>query len=75
MRHCVFGYKTRCASGDCSIWSLTRTDTFGEPVRRLTIEVNRYGKIVQKRGLVNRLPRADEAHIIDRWAAAMNLES
>ena len=74
-RHCVFGYKTSCARGDCSIWSLTRTDAYGVKARRLTIEVNRYGVIVQKRGLANRLPRPDEEHVVGQWAAKYNLDN
>jgi hypothetical protein len=75
MRHCVFGYKTRCMSGECSIWSLTRTDAYGVKTRRLTIEVDRYGKIAQKRGLANRLPRPEENHLLDRWAQVMNFQN
>ncbi len=74
-RHCVFGYKSSCVRGECSIWSLTRTDGVGNKARRLTIEVNRYGTIVQKRGLANRLPRPDEEHVVDQWALAFNLEN
>lgn len=74
-RHCVFGYKNRCVSGDCSIWSLTRTDAYGSKSRRLTIELNRYGAIVQKRGLANRLPRPDEEHVLGQWAAKFNLQN
>lgn len=72
-RHCVFGYKSRCVNGDCSIWSLTRTEQFGSKVRRLTIEVNKFGSIVQKRGLANRLPRPEEEAMVARWAFAHNL--
>ena len=74
-RHCVFGYKTRCVNGDCSIWSLTRTDAFGAKTRRLTIEVDRYGSIVQKRGLANRLPRPEEEHVVGQWALKFNLDN
>ena len=49
MRHCVLGYKTSCARGDCSIWSLTKTDAFGVPQRRLTMK-----DIGHIRPLVNR---------------------
>lgn len=73
MRHCVFGYKARCLSGDCSIWSLTRTEPFGAKVRRLTIEMNRYGTLVQKRGLANRLPRPEEEQVLKQWALAHGL--
>lgn len=72
-RHCVFGYKQSCIGGRCSIWSLTRTQQFGSPVRRLTIELTSSGEIVQKRGLANRLPRPEEEHIVEQWARAMGL--
>lgn len=75
MRHCVFGYKSMCVAGDRSIWSLTREEEFGSKTRRLTIEVNRYGSIRQKRGLANRMPRPEEAHVVAQWALAMNLDN
>lgn len=74
-RHCVFGYRTRCANGSCSIWSLTRTYLGGSKVRHLTIELNSQGCIVQKRGLANRLARPDEEHVVAEWAARFNLEN
>jgi hypothetical protein len=75
MRHCVFGYKSSCAAGDCSIWSLTQTSGLGVKTRRLTIEVSRYGEIRQKRGLANRQPRPEEEHAINQWASAVNLKN
>lgn len=75
MRHCVFSYKASCIDGRCSIWSLTRTEPFQTPVRKLTIEVDRFGTIVQKRGLANRLPRPEEDHIVKQWASAMGLDN
>jgi len=74
-RHCVFGYKTSCVSGRCSIWSLTRTDMFGDKVRHLTIELTSHGRIVQKRGLANRLPRSSEERVVAEWAARFNLDN
>lgn len=74
-RHCVFGYRSRCMSGACSIWSLTSTNALGTKRRHLTLEVNRYGQIVQKRGLANRLPRPDEERMVAAWAARFNLEN
>ena len=74
-RHCVFGYKTRCVNGDCSIWSLTKTNPLEGKARRLTIEVSRYGDIVQKRGLANRMPRAEEEHIVALWASKFGLRN
>ena len=75
MRHCVLGYKTRCVSGACSIWSLTRWEEFGSPVRRLTIELSSSGQIVQKRGLANRMPRPDEENVVSKWALARGLSN
>lgn len=74
-RHCVLSYKSRCVSGECSIWSLTRTDAYGLTSRRLTIEVNRYGTIVQKRGLANRAPRPEEENVVNLWAREFRLEN
>ena len=74
-RHCVFGYKASCVSGQCSIWSLTRTDALGGKVRRLTIELSRTGVISQKRGLANRMPRPEEEHVVGQWAGKFNLEN
>jgi hypothetical protein len=73
MHHCVFSYKSSCVTGSCSIWSLTRTDENGVTQRRLTLELSRSGHIVQKRGLAQRAPRHEEAHIIDQWAMRFNL--
>jgi hypothetical protein len=74
-RHCVYGYKARCIKGDCSIWSLSRTTEFGERSRRLTIEMDRFGHLVQKRGLANRAPRAEEEHILEQWVRAAGLSN
>jgi hypothetical protein len=65
MRHCVLGYKSQCISGISSIWSLTFNGS-----RKLTIEVNRSGSIVQVRGLANRVARPDERNIVSKWASA-----
>lgn len=73
MRHCVLSYKARCAQGHCSIWSLTRTDFMGRKTRHLTIEMDKMGTIVQRRGFANRLPRPEEEHVTRMWANAMGL--
>lgn len=76
MRHCVFSYKTSCVRGDCSIWSLTCEDEAGtNKARRLTIEVDKFGNVVQKRGLANRQPRPDEASVVDSWAKQMGFNN
>lgn len=65
--HCVSSYGSRCASGACSIWSLT-TDEPGAVVRALTIEVA--GKdIVQARGYANRSPKNSELAALREWAS------
>lgn len=62
LRHCVWSYRDRVRSGDCSIWSL-RSD--GERV--LTLEVHS-GRVVQIRGLRNRRPSASEEALVRSWA-------
>lgn len=70
-RHCVLSYKSRCINGSCSIWSLKLgliNDTFNQAKRKITIELNNNGTIVQARGLANRGLKNDEKAIIQRWA-------
>ena len=55
--------------------TLILTDVFGATARRVTIELSAGGVIVQKRGLANRQPRADEEAVISRWASQFNLEN
>jgi hypothetical protein len=73
MHHCVFSYKDRCIKGTCSIWSLTSED-MGVSKRRVTIEVNDYGRIIQARGFANRSVKSDERFIISEWAKKNNLD-
>ena len=71
MRHCVATYKSACMEGRASIWSLRANDT-----RALTVEFDHGSqRVVQARGHANRLPRAPEAAILERWCAAMRLET
>lgn len=75
-RHCVLSYKNRCISGSCSIWSLKLglvNETFNQAKRRITIELNNNGDIVQARGLANRGLKNDEKAIIQRWAKENSL--
>lgn len=70
-RHCVLSYKDSCIKGSCSIWSLKLgfvDDTKNQAKRKLTIEVRNDGRIVQIRGLANRLIKNDERGIVDKWA-------
>ncbi len=67
MHHCVYGYASRCVSGQVSIWSLTRHGPQGHH-RMLTIEIaNAQRSIVQARGFANRLATPHERSIIKRW--------
>jgi PcfJ-like protein len=68
MHHCVAGYKFLCARGDVSIWSLTCEHPLGHVNKGVTIELRRDGAIVQCRGFANRLPFANEAAMVKRWA-------
>lgn len=67
--HCVSSYGSQCATGKCSIWSMTQRDLIGNHVRALTIEVSSDDVIVQARGYANRLPKADETSMLREWAA------
>lgn len=63
LRHCVYSYSWSIQRGGISIWSY-RVD--GE--RMLTIELdNRTKRIVQCRGVSNRLPTAGEMVQLGRW--------
>ncbi len=68
MHHCVVTYKAACMQGYCSIWSLTSEFPIGRINRGVTIEVLKDGHIVQCRGFANRLPYANEATMVKRWA-------
>lgn len=75
-RHCVLSYKNRCINGSCSIWSLKlglAIENVNQAKRRITIELNNDGKIVQARGLANRALKNDEKAIIQRWAKENSL--
>lgn len=72
MRHCVSGYAAKCIAGHASIWSLRRS-TKDRIDRLLTIEVDKQGRVVQVRGVANRLAHAEERGVIERWATARGL--
>ncbi len=72
MRHCVASYAQKCIEGRASIWSL-RQRVAGETRRLLTIELDQRHRIVQVRGLANRVARADEMKILERWAKARGI--
>lgn len=73
LRHCVSSYHWSCASGHCTIWSLS-VDSAGTSERRQTIEVARNGQIVQCRGLANRDPSPEERSVVEAWAAETGLK-
>jgi len=74
MRHCVAGYKPRCMSGQCAIFTMRSNTMVRENRRHLTIEVDPVGKaVVQARGLANRLPKPQEKAILNKWATASGL--
>jgi hypothetical protein len=72
MRHCVSTYAAKCIAGHASIWSLRRC-TKDRIDRLLTIEVDQQCRAVQVRGLANRLARADERNVLERWAKARGI--
>lgn len=69
MRHCVSTYAGKCIAGKASIWSLRRC-TKERIDRLLTVEVDPQHRAVQVRGLGNRLAKAEERNVIERWAKA-----
>lgn len=71
MRHCVAGYKYRCMNNTTSIFSLESVNFMDQKYKNLTIEVQRNSKrIIQARGLANRLARPLEYQVMRKWANA-----
>jgi hypothetical protein len=66
MHHCVTLYAYRCAQGQSAIFSLRAA---GE--RRITIELDALGRIVQARGACNRAATGEEQAVMARWLAAV----
>jgi hypothetical protein len=62
MKHCVHDYASRCEYGMTSIFSMRKG---GE--RRLTIELNPLGRVVQVRGMENRAPTQEEIDVLEQW--------
>jgi PcfJ-like protein len=75
MRHCVASYKERCIKGEVSIWSLACEYPLGHFNKGVTIELRKSGMIVQCRGVANRLPYANEAAMVQRWAREHGLNA
>ncbi|MBA7634563.1 hypothetical protein ES703_42149 [subsurface metagenome] len=69
MKHCVYSYDERIASGKVSIWSLQK-----DSERKLTVEVENSSRtIVQAREKYNRLPDKKEMKILNKWASKKKL--
>ncbi len=69
MRHCVAGYKSRCANGSIAIFTLRSNTPLLNNRKHLTIQVSPQTRaITQARGLANRLMRPQERVIIGKWA-------
>ena len=74
MRHCVGTYAERCAKKRTSIWSMQVENQRGRR-RVLTIEVDLPKRtICQARRKCNRLPKAGEREVMERWAAQEGLK-
>ena len=73
LSHCVYSYKKYCIGKTSYIFSL-RCYYLNTPESSLiTIELNRYNKIVQARGKFNRSVTEEELSIIQMWADENNL--
>lgn len=64
--HCVAFYRDRCIKGEMSIWSM-KSECLGIVKRRLTISLDKSGRIIEARGFANRSPRKDERQILVAW--------
>lgn len=65
MKHCVYSYDERIASGKVSIGSLQK-----DSERKLTVEVENSSRIiVQARVKYNCLPDKKEMKILNKWAS------
>ena len=72
LRHCVYSYRDHCISGSTSIWSLALDDC-GIISKKVTLELDNSGDIVQARGLANRTIRLEERNAINLWARSNGL--
>lgn len=72
MHHCVGSYAKDCKSGYNSIWSMKYQER-----KVLTVQVahtSSYPKIIQVRGLQNRLPTPKEKQILNVWAQQKGIQ-
>jgi hypothetical protein len=67
MHHCVGSYAYRCAQGQSAIFSFR-----ADGVRRVTVEVDPLGRIVQARGACNRAATTEEQAVLARWLAVVS---
>lgn len=75
MHHCVFSYASAALAGQCSLWSM-KVERLGQRERALTFEVrNATKKVVQARGLQNRMPTSEEQLVLARWTHENGLRS
>ena len=72
-KHCVASYAKLCVTKQVSIWSLREIKGIHKVLynRMITIEIAN-NKIVQARGIFNRLPNDNEKTIIKKWALKQN---
>lgn len=69
MQHCVAIYASTCRHGRSAIWSLREYRDDAKARRVLTIEVNRFTKmIVQAKGRFNRSARGEPLQLMKMWA-------
>lgn len=74
LHHCVYSYSSSIERGRTSIWSLSVEES-GSESKVATLEViNATRRIVQARGLLNRLLQSKELDIARRWAQENGME-
>lgn len=75
MRHCVFSYLNCCRKGIISIFTLYKQVPSEGKVPLLTIELdNCTRRIVQARGMFNRMYQPMERQVMEEWAEEHRLE-
>jgi len=70
MRHCVLTYASDCIEGESAIFSMTRNGK-----RRLTVDINPEGKIIEEaRGKTNRETSKEERAILRLWTCQLKYD-
>ena len=72
MKHCVFEYREACAFRGEIIYSLRKVESNKTFRRLLTIEVDSKNRIIQAKGLYNRVPKPIEMKVLHLWAKENN---